>query len=138
MALITHSNLADVFRYHPPANDFQIEKFHGLREAAKAAALVVLDQHDLTTRQDAILLFERFILAQTGPCQDQVMAVDCLIEARALARTAAELFAVQQRTRGPLDPYDVATVTNADQAVIAWIRGGLMWANSAVALEALI
>lgn len=131
MGLVTHSNLDDVFTYHKPKNDFQIEKYAGLRAAAKEAAKAILDHQDVKTRVEAIEKFGRYIQTHTGDCRDQSEALGVLAAGKAFAGGVAEAL-------NPAPVEKVAAEAEVTQAIIGAIRAALMWANASVALEARI
>lgn len=126
MGSVTVSNLDDVFSYHKPKGDFQIEKYHRIRTAAKLCAQTILDVDDsLEVRAGAIAAFEQVIKSEVGDCSDK---------SEALAMTAAAEFLVREisdRT-GPPDPVAAAMFT---QDIIRCVRAAVMWTNAAVALE---
>jgi hypothetical protein len=132
MSVVSHENLEDVFTYHPPVNDFQIEKYHHLRQAAKVCAAVMLDHLEQEERLLAIAKFEEVLLRETGSCRDQSEALAALEMARTYVKTAGA-FDVG------LNEEDAELARNeGQQSIIAAIRSALMWANASVALECLV
>lgn len=130
MGAVTHSNLDDIFSYHKPKNDFQVEKYHGLRQAAKEASLVVLDTHEPEARATAIDKFQTYLEHHTGACRDQSEAFGLLEAARAFNGGA-----VRALQRVPEEAPPVEFQAEATAAIIQCIRAALMWANASVALE---
>lgn len=130
MGAVTHSNLGDVFSYHAPKGDFQIEKYHRLRQGAKKAAEAVLNGDD--NRAAALDEFGELIRRETGECRDQREALGSIQAAHAFLGGAgvAMITAIEGRT---LLPAEVDAEITA--ATIQAIRAALMWANASVALE---
>lgn len=149
MGSVTHSNLQDVFTYHAPKGDFQIEKYHRLRQGARKAAQAILDgavgvsleesdprraqfgaQAD--SRALAIEEFGSLILREVGDCRDRQEALGQLQAAHAFLGGVgvSMLTAIEGRELSAVEADTAIT-----QAVIQAIRGALMWANASVALE---
>lgn len=129
MGAVTTSNLDDVFSYHKPKNDFQIEKYHRIRQAAKAAAKVVLDTTDAEARGKAIEELRSKLIAETdGDCRDAQEAMGMLDAAKGFSGALAAALSGD-------DPNTPEAEAQGTQAVIAAIRGAVMWANASVALE---
>jgi hypothetical protein len=132
MGAVTHDNVDDVFTHHPPKGDFQIEKYHRLRQAGKVCAKAVLDNASAEVREEALDTLAAVILAETGPCRDQGEAIGMLEAGKAFAGGIGQALATAKGN----DPGDLLTIeTETTQAVISCVRGALMWANASVALE---
>jgi len=152
MGAVTISNLDEVFKYHAPKGDFQIEKYHRLRAAAKKAAQAILEKslvvpvpdidketgkvvgsHDETLTGDEAQLaaIERFrivVLDETGDCRDRSEALGMLDAARGFVQGVAAALVGG-------DPESPEVQAEATQATIAAVRGAVMWANASIALE---
>lgn len=129
MGVVTHSNLEDVFTHHKPKGDFQIEKYHRLRMAARGAAKTILDEPgDQDKQLAAIEGFAVVIKAETGHCRDRDEALGVLQAAAAFVQGAGAAMLGQD-----INEPDVAA--EAGQQVISCIRCAVMWANASVALE---
>ena len=129
MGDVTHSNLEDVFTYHKPKGDFQIEKYHRLRQGARFAAQMVLDTDDPARRHSAIDEFRRLLTVEVGDCRDRNEALGLLEAADGFVGGLAKILA---QTAGATD---VEAAAEGTQAIIAAIRAAVMWANASVALE---
>jgi hypothetical protein len=132
MGAVTHGNLDDVFSYHAPKGDFQIEKYHRMRQAAKVCAKAILDDQDKDTRIAALRVFWAHIERECGDCRDRSEARGMLLAGEGFAGGMALI--LSRNTDGA--EFDaLAAEMEGTQAVISCIRGALMWANASVALE---
>ena len=115
MGDVTVNNLDDVFSYHKPTGDFQIEKYHRIRAAAKLCAAAILGgAGTVESRTGAIAAFKAVIEAETGPCRDREEALAMIDSADFLVRDVPDL-----------------TMT---QDIIRCLRAAVMWTNASVAL----
>lgn len=117
MGDVTVNNLDDVFSYHKPTGDFQIEKYHRIRTAAKLCAQAILGVESVEIRAGAIAAFRAVVAGETGACRDRD---------EALAMIDAADFLVRD-----LSPEVPAAYT---QDIIRCLRAAVMWTNASVAL----
>jgi hypothetical protein len=137
MGLVTRDNVNDVFTYHPPKGDWQIERYHLLRQAAKECVLVILDDPDPDARKNAIGKFSRVLEANTGDCRDRAEALGCLAAGTAFVGAAA-LASADERSDVEGRLVQATAQEEATQAIVAAVRAALMWANASIALGAQI